>query len=717
MASMSENLPNRVRKLTKPGNAAQALQPFFEVVSNAFMAIDDRREAEGNKRVGSVQVNIAALGQDDMTIVVRDGGIGLDDARFEAFCTLDTDFKDLRGGKGVGRLFWLDAFRSISVSSRYRVGAEIATRDFRFRLTSSDQIVDLEPFTQWKDGEIGTEVRLEGLRQGAYLANFSKQIDAFKTYFAAEFIADFLSGGSPLVRLSIETKGGKKDDVVYPEAVSEFVARGPEQLDVLEVEELGTFSIVAYLCDAKASRGLNGRHHVHLLGNRRTVESRKIDELLGIGQIRHEGAADLTLHLIVESDFLDERTSESRTSFTLPESDLDRIVKAVVVRAREQFIADQVAEFDKARRASFDEFLAAQPIFAYASADEIFKSLPVGTATPEGYARALVVPRMRAEENRERRLTDIVRTVVSGDEVPNDFEQIVRNAAEGIHENERSSLAQHAARRRVVLDLLDDLIRRIREREDKEELYHLEKTLHSLLVPMRVIGTNPAVAKHSAHDLWILDERLAFTAGFASDVPLKDYILESASDDRPDIVLWDVLFGLSSIASRGGSEEVDDVEPLSKVFIVELKHPGRKSYSSEERIEDQVRKYVAEIKNGTIEGFGRRNIRVSPDCQFHCTIVADFHGGLKDEISGWAYTLNKQGRARRLEGDFATVTIEAVEWDYVLRTSREANAALLDAAGLQKPRLTDFTATQDVLESTGYLAPDATFDPREVQPG
>ena len=209
---------------------------------------------------------------------------------------------------------------------------------------------------------------------------------------------------------------------------------------------------------------------------------------------------------------------------------------------------------------------------------------------------------------------------------------------------------------------------------------------------MRVIGTDPVTAEHSAHDLWILDERLAFAAGFASDIPMKNLLPRSENDDRPDIVLWDVLFGLGSIASRGGDEEVDDVEPLSKVFIVELKHPGRKSYSVEERVEDQVRKYVAAIKDGTTEGFGRRNIRVSRDCQFHCTVVADFHGGLKDEVSGWAYTLNKQGRASRLEGDFTNVTIEAVEWDYVLRTAREANAALLDAAGLQKARRTDFAA-------------------------
>lgn len=86
------------------------------------------------------------------------------------------------------------------------------------------------------------------------------------------------------------------------------------------------------------------------------------------------------------------------------------------------------------------------------------------------------------------------------------------------------------------------------------------------------------------------------------------------------------------------------------LFIVELKHPGRTNYKPEERIEDQVRRYVANIKGGKIEGFGRRKIRVSADCKFHCLVVADFHGRLADEISGWDYIHNAQGCEHRLGG-------------------------------------------------------------------
>jgi len=716
MTTLKENLTNRIKKLTKPVNSAQALQPFFEAVSNAIMAIDDRTEGSRAAIDGRVAIEISNLGSDDVEISIRDNGIGLDAMRYDAFCTVDTEYKSERGGKGVGRLYWLDAFRQVTVESRYEESGQIKTRAIQFRLSDRDQILDIAPTEAWNHERTGTVVRFRGLRQGAYLEKFPKQSDALKNYLAAEFIADFLAGGGPEIQLRTVTRAGSKSDVTYPGEIRELVVQGPTKLSEFEADEAGTFKVVGYLCDGKASRGLNGKHQVHLLGNGRTIESRKVDDLLGIGDLKFEDKDQLALHLIVSGEFLDDRIAESRTAFSIPEGVLQSIVKGAVSVARQELIGDQIAEFDQARRAAFNLFLTNQPIFALGNPDELFKTLPMAATGDEAFVRHLAVPRMRAEKNREQRLRDLVGAVVSGEKVPEDFPELVKKAAEGIHQNERSSLAHHAARRRVVLDLLDALIRRVRENPDRADKYHLEKTLHSLLAPMRVISTEPSALERSAHDLWILDERLAFTSAFASDRPLRDFVVGSSEDDRPDLVIWDTQFGLGAVSSQGGVDAVDDIEPLSKVFIVELKHPGRTDYKPEERIEDQVTKYVRALKRGEIEGFGRRNIKVTADCQFHCIVVADFTGRLADQVSGWDHIYNKRGRRRQLGGEFSTVVMEAVEWDYVLSTARDTNRALLDAAGLQGHGLTDFVKEAQNSEpadddSDAVAREDATPEP------
>jgi hypothetical protein len=77
-----------------------------------------------------------------LEIVVADNGIGFDSRRYDAFCTTDTDHKISRGGKGIGRLLWLDAFEAVSVDSIFREDEDrLRRRRFSFVLAQSDQIV------------------------------------------------------------------------------------------------------------------------------------------------------------------------------------------------------------------------------------------------------------------------------------------------------------------------------------------------------------------------------------------------------------------------------------------------------------------------------------------------------------------------------------------------------------------------------------------------
>lgn len=272
MTTMTENLPNRVRKLTKPRNYAQAMQPFLEAVSNSIMAIDDRKAVYGDALNGAVHIVVSDLGTEEVKIEIRDNGIGLDQDRYKAFCEIDTDFKVERGGKGVGRLYWLDAFKKIKVVSQYRTSAGLAQRAFEFRLSQKDQVLEIDGLEHdFGPTETGTIVRFEGLRQGHYLELFPKRAATIKDYLAAEFISNFLSKVGPIVHLSATTKGGTLHSAIYPKDVSELVARGPETVSDLELDSGARLEVVCFLCDKKASSGLAGRHQVHLLGNDRDV--------------------------------------------------------------------------------------------------------------------------------------------------------------------------------------------------------------------------------------------------------------------------------------------------------------------------------------------------------------------------------------------------------------------------------------------------------------
>lgn len=196
MTDMAGNILNRVRRLPKPTKAAQALQPLFEAVSNAMHAIEDAHGDTATEN-GRIEITITALSKPAQTkIVISDNGVGLTTKRFEAFCTTDTDFKFERGGKGVGRLLWLDAFESVKVSSVFDEGGTLQRREFRFRLTRSDQITDETIAPASSDATSGTIVEFSVLK-GCYAAKFPAHAKRLIRYFGAHFFAEFILGRSP----------------------------------------------------------------------------------------------------------------------------------------------------------------------------------------------------------------------------------------------------------------------------------------------------------------------------------------------------------------------------------------------------------------------------------------------------------------------------------------------------------------------------------------
>ena len=143
MTSMQGDIVNRVKRLPKPSLAAEALQPVFEAVSNSLHAIEDAFGDALYQTKGVITVTIRnARSPDDIEIIVDDNGIGLEPPRFRAFCTTDTDYKMERGGKGVGRLLWLDAFDRIKVVSIYKDDDVFA--DFRKEVVKAVAFAGIE---------------------------------------------------------------------------------------------------------------------------------------------------------------------------------------------------------------------------------------------------------------------------------------------------------------------------------------------------------------------------------------------------------------------------------------------------------------------------------------------------------------------------------------------------------------------------------------------
>lgn len=139
---------------------AKVLNPLFEAISNSLHAIDD---AGGRGKI-SIEIIRAPGGNlaDDAVdgFIVRDDGVGFTPGNFSSFLRSDSTYKQSRGGKGVGRLLWLKAFRSVEIVSVFRDAERTWRRQFTFALP--DGVQGGEPQEWNPDAGTETEVILRG---------------------------------------------------------------------------------------------------------------------------------------------------------------------------------------------------------------------------------------------------------------------------------------------------------------------------------------------------------------------------------------------------------------------------------------------------------------------------------------------------------------------------------------------------------------------------
>lgn len=665
MTSLKGDIVNRVKRLPKPSQAAEALQPVFEAVSNALHAIEDAFGDQFQTR-GDITVTITnASDQDGIEIIVSDNGVGLEDHRFEAFCTTDTDFKIGRGGKGVGRLLWLDAFDSVTVISQYQSGEQLLRRSFVFKLEASDQITEekIEPING-SASERGTTVTFKGLRGSAYRSKFPIQQATIVKHFGSHFFADFILGRSPRIIVDID-----RTSTTFPDAIQELQIEDRGVAD-LTSEEFGQLQLASFVCHKQASANFDGLHQLHLVANGRTVTTRKIDGLVGIGRFGPNG--DRVFHGCISGDYLDERVNQERTQFNFDESIVDQIVKECAQHVRANALHEEIDSFDASRLGGLREFLSDYPSFGFEDAEQLLDRTPKNATKAEQFAQALIPIRIRRDKDRNQRIQQIVSQLSGNDEVPENLVETIKTAAAEIRAEEQRQLTEYVLRRKVVLDVMQVLIRRIREREDCSEDFHLEETLHKFICPMRLRGDDPSRVERSDHDLWIIDERLTFTKYFASDVPFTQLIDGANSTLRSDLLIYDRIHGL-------GAEGED---PLRRVMLVEFKKPGRRDYEDRYSPQNQISEYITRLQNGEIEDFRNQRVRIADDCIFYCYVVADIVGKLEIHTNGWRTTSDGRGRIQDLNGRFRGV-IEIIEWADLIKDARLRNLAFIDAAGLQ----------------------------------
>jgi hypothetical protein len=661
--SLRPNLVKRVERLPKPTNVAGAMQPLFEAISNSIHSTQ-AKFGDATPHRGKIVVTVSTNRKKEAVwTTVEDNGEGLNKANWEAFKTTDTDNKIQIGGKGVGRLLWLDCFPEIEVISVFKNGLARRKRSFQFVLALKDQIKNEKVSLVSHKTETSFWVKFSGLKDNGYLAKFPGRESFVFQHLTSHFLPTFIGGCCPSIRVHVgdETRH-------YPQDIDKIVYRKRTETSG-KTKEYGTLQLTLMECDKVASADMKGSNFVHFIAHDRTVKSQSIDGKLGLKLFGDD--EDRVFHAIVTGEYLNKNVNQERTAFLFEDAIIENIINDVCMVYIDKFLIEPLTELKGAQKEKIEEITQSYPSVAFGDTDELQTKLPSGELNGDAIYGHLSRERFRRDQRQAEKIRSVLTRLKQTGANIKDFSDVVKEAGQAIEDAEKRSLAEYVVRRKVVLDFIEILLEKVRD-DTRDSSYQREDVLHSFICPLRVNtlanGTKKVEAATS-HDLWILDERLTFAQYFSSDIEFSALSKATESTERPDVLIFDYVHGLRQ------------TEAPSKVLLVEFKRPGRTSYGDEENPQLQVQRYIRRLQSGSLADVKGRPIKLDNTTNFYCFIVADIVGKLDEWTYTWQRTADGRGRIYRPDNGFLG-SIELVGWDALLEDARARNQSFFDSAGI-----------------------------------
>ena len=393
--------------------------------------------------------------------------------------------------------------------------------------------------------------------------------------------------------------------------------------------------------------------------NDRGVKEYGIDEQIGLKSLDGEQIYVGT----VTGDYLDTHVNLQRTDFIFDPEE-GRLIRRQVASSVKEFLTEYIDQALAQKKVITTEVIKKNPqyIYLHGELDDFVSSLQANSNNEE----KIYVEMSQHRYRRQRRFNGVRRDIDTAPKYDEAIAEKIDEYKEYILDDKKGSLAEYVTKRKAVLDLLDKL-RGFSVPED--EKHHLEDAIHKLICPMRIESNEIHI---DDHNLWILDDRLAFYNFFASDKPIKSYT-DADSGREPDIA----FFYDSCVAWRESERACDTV------ILVEFKRSGLETYTDKNDPFMQLMDYVILFKSDNTVHDRKGNVisGIGQNTSFHCYIVADITAGLKKRLRG-RFDPTPDGKGLFGYTRSPDTYAEVIPYDKLLLDAQARNAIFFDKLGL-----------------------------------
>jgi len=642
----------RINNISLAPNAKNALYPLFEAVMNSIHAIEERF-GKDNISKGFVEITIIHDSKKEYTgFEIRDNGIGFTKRNLESFQKMDSSKKVAIGGKGIGRLLWLKVVENVPVISDFNDGSSAEKIEFDFCV--ADPLKNMTRKKSDSSDSTGTTISLHPYRD-EYVRVIPKKATTIANRILAHFISYFINISHPKISI---IDGEKSIDLF--DQFTESTERDQDYNFVASInDDDSDFILHCFLLPKAISDDEKSTNAMYLGANGRAVKRFDMDGVFGLKAIDGKFA----FLGYVESKLLDQSVNETRTDFSLSDDEVENIVNQAKDLAK-QFLEPELSIIREKQVKVVSSLRMEHPRFlSVARAPEDFANdLHLSTQKEEDIYLALS---RRSYRDYRRRKTGFKSSIKKS--LP-DIEQKAKEYVDGLQSESISSLAEYVMKRKLILDVFEES-QKYTEEDGQKSQY--EDVVHDIICPLRSTSDD---LNYDDHNLWIVDDRLAFYSYFNSDKQMKAQVDKPKKPlQRPDISFFDLGLGF---------QNSDASQPIT---IVEFKKPKRNDYTPSSNPIAQVREYVDDMRQAKHakrhDGIILRPI--GEETPFMCHIIADITPTLETAMRQLGPFHQKAGTNCFYKWDESYRTfIEISSFTDVLQSAKARNKAFFEKLGI-----------------------------------
>jgi hypothetical protein len=665
------DLASEIKRASLPAGLPGFLYPVFEAVSNSLHSIEDKYKERAHED-GYIKIQIDV---DAKKIVVEDNGEGFSATNLDAFLTPFTGNKLRRNGKGFGRFVSFKIFDHVFYTSPTQF-FDGRTANSVFEYTPLDQDDNL------KELNSSEHLARHKHESGLSVAFYNPKDEYLKYFdFSTEGKADDYTEEAILIALL---------DHFLLEFVQEKTPR-----NFLCVIGGATFNLSEYFTDSVTQRDehpisfeIDGKDvEFHLRYMQIDAEKSKRHSLYFYADNRATSDLENIAKGLRDTPFADERrrynylVSVTSPYFKATQS-RDRIENLEIEiqhQGKERSLKDALAVEAKARileleptytgnrratiKANVEELIALDPVLRRGlggqTLDEFVNERGI-TESKEQLAQDLFVARLRSKFD--------FRKVNS--KTP--LEELQRVVRDNIPADAKEALAVYVAYRNHVIKVLTEMLDR-----KPDGSMAKEDAVHELIYPRYKDSDE---IDYSSHNLWLIDDDLAYAEYISSDRTPKG-------------------------KHRGKGSFAHDilVNNEKELLVVEMKRPHKKGFVADENAAkptdnpvQQLISQIGEIRDfGGVTTSGDRKVEVSRENMVRGYVIADWNDDLETYLKDNDFKITNFGGPMAYKYfDTRNMIVEVLAFDRLKDRAAKRNMVFVDNldgktnyAGLQISRL------------------------------